>query len=367
MDIPFVDLRANYLSHKKEIDEAIQGVINSTSFILGSQLEEFEKNFAKFCQTKYCIGVDSGISALELGMRALGIGLGDEVITPVNSFIASSSAISFTDAKPIWVDCDSDTYNIDPNLIEAKITPKTKAIMPVHLYGQPSDMDEILAIAKKHKLFVIEDACQAHGATYKGKKVGTFGDFAAFSFYPGKNLGAFGDGGAIVTNNRVLAKKVSQMRNYGQKEKYNHIFLAWNRRLDTIQAAVLNIKLKYLASWNKKRTRVAAQYNKKLVKLPVNTPYISQKRTHVYHLYVVQTEKRDELLEFLKLSGIQASIHYPVPIHLQKAYRDLEGKKGQFPISEKISKRLISLPIFPEMASKQIDYVCFKIKEFFQS
>ncbi|OGD93686.1 hypothetical protein A2697_01720 [Candidatus Curtissbacteria bacterium RIFCSPHIGHO2_01_FULL_41_44] len=365
MNIPLVDLKANYLLHKKEIDFAIKSVIDRASFILGPELEQFEKNYARYCQTKYCIGVDSGSSALELGIRALGIGPGDDVITPVTSYIASSSAISFTGAKPVWVDIDPKTYNIDTNFIEAKITPRTKAIILVHLYGQPADMDEILAIAKKHKLFVIEDACQAHGATYKGKKVGTFGNFTAFSFYPSKNLGAFGDGGAATTNDNKLAKKISWMRNHGQKEKNNHVCLGWTRRLDTIQAAVLNVKLKYLEEANLKRAQATAKYTKLLSGLPLVLPEIAPDRTHVFHLYVVQTEKRDELLVFLKKNGIDAAIHYPIPIHLQKAYENLGGKKGDFPRSEEVADKIISLPLFPEITDDQIKYIAKKVKEFF--
>lgn len=365
MKIPLVDLKINYQSHKEEIDIAIQSVINSTSFILGPALEEFENNFAKFCQTKFCVGVDSGFSALELGMRALGIGEGDEVITPVNSFIASSSSISFVGAKPVWVDIDPQTYNIDTNQIEHKITMKTRAIMPVHLYGQFADMDQISKIAKIHNLLIIEDACQSHGAIYKGKTVGTFGDFAAFSFYPGKNLGAFGDAGAIVTNDENLAAKVRMMRNYGQKEKYNHVFLAWNRRLDSIHAAVLNVKLKYLKEANIKRLKAASKYAELLKGLPLTLPEITPDKSHVFHLYVIQTEKRDELLKFLRKNEIGAQVHYQIPIHLEKAYESLNGQKGDFPISEKTADRIISLPLFPEITNDQINYIAEKIEAFF--
>ncbi len=366
MKIPLVDLKKNYDLYKKEIDLAIQGVINSSSFILGPAVDKFENNFAKFCQTRYCVGVDSGISALELGMRALGIRAGDEVITPVNSFIASSSAISFTGATPVWVDVNPKTYNIDTSQIESKITSRTRAIMPVHLYGQPADIDQVLAIAKKYRLFVIEDACQAHGALYKGRKTGSFGEFAAFSFYPGKNVGAFGDAGAFVTNNKALAEDVAMMRNYGQKEKYNHQFLAWNRRLDSIQAAVLNVKLKYLDKANASRIKAAARYSKLLKGLPLVLPEVDRKKTHVFHLYVVQTGQRDKLLRFLKKNEIGAGIHYPTPIHLQKAYENLGGKRGDFPVSEKAAGEIISLPLFPEITENQIDFVVAKIREFFK-
>lgn len=365
MKIPLVDLKVNYDSHKEEIDSAIKSVIDSTSFILGPAVDEFEKNFAKFCGTEFCVGVDSGFSALELGMRSLGIGEGDEVITPVNSFIASSYAVSFTGAKPVWIDVDPKTYNIDPSQIESKITSKTRAIMPVHLYGQPAEMEKIISIAKKHNLFVIEDACQAHGATYKGKKVGSFGDFAAFSFYPGKNLGAFGDGGAIVTSNKEIASKISQMRNYGQKEKYYHIRLPLNRRLDSIHAVVLNVKLKYLEEANQNRAKAAAKYSKLLGGLPLVLPQTATGGIHAFHLYVIQTEKRDQLLGFLHKNEVSAGIHYPIPIHLQKIYEGLGGKEGDFPTSEQSANKIISLPIFPEITDQQIEFVTEKIKEFF--
>jgi dTDP-4-amino-4,6-dideoxygalactose transaminase len=365
MIIPLVDLKKEYQKHKKELNSAILNVVDSSKFVLGPEVEQFERNFAKFCDTKYCIGVDSGISALELGMRALGIGPGDEVITPVNSFIASSSAINFTGAKPVWVDCDPQTYNIDPNLIEKKITKKTKAIMPVHLYGQPADMDLILKIAKKYKISIIEDACQAHGAKYKGKMVGSLGDLAAFSFYPGKNLGAYGDGGAVTTNSKKLAEKISQMRNYGQKKKYEHVFLAWNRRLDSIQAAVLNVKLKYLVQNTKRRQKVAEQYNKLLKNLPLMLPKIADDVVSVYHLFVIQVDNRDKLLKHLEAAGIGAGIHYPIPIHLQKAYAYLGFKTGDFPITEKAAKRIISLPISSSITDSEVRLVCKTIIQFF--
>jgi len=368
MKINLVDLKRNYLSIKPEIDKAIQGVIENSAFILGEEVENFEKEFAKFCQVKYAVGLDSGLSALELGMRALGIGPGDEVITPANSFIASSSAISFCGAKPVLVDCDPLSYNIDPNLIEKAITRRTKAIMPVHLYGQPAEMEAILKIARKHKLLVVEDACQAHGAKYKGKRVGSFGDIAAFSFYPGKNLGAYGDGGMLVTNQKRLADKVRMMRNYGQKEKYNHVFLAWNRRLDSLQAAILRVKLRYLNKWNRKRQQHARLYTRLLRKLDgVICPKQSKEASHVYHLYVVQVSKRDELQKYLAEKGIATGIHYPIPIHLQPAYKNLGYRKGSFPVTESLAGRIISLPIFPELKSEEIRFIVREIKIFYAS
>lgn len=362
--VPFVDLKAQYKEIKKEIDEAIARIIPSTQYILGEDTEKFEKELARYHNVKYAVGVDNGSSALELGMRALGIGQGDEVITPANSFIASSSTISFTGAKPVLVDCDEETYNIDPEKIEEKITKKTKAIMPVHLYGRPADMNPIRKIARKHRLPVIEDACQAHGASYKGKKVGNFGKFAAFSFYPGKNLGAYGDAGAIVTNNKSLAKKVSMMRNYGQKQKYDHKMIAWNRRLDNLQAAILRVKLRHLREWTKARRKNAKLYSNLLKDTPVVTP--EDTNGHVYHLYVIRTERRDELAEFLNSKGVSTGLHYPIPIHMQKAYSDLKYKKGDFPVTERLSKEILSLPMFAELSEKDIGYVVKNIKDFFE-
>lgn len=362
--IPLVDLTVQHTSLQKDINRAVKRVMKSTQFILGKEVELFEQEFASYCMASYAVGVDNGSSALELGMRALGINVGDEVITPVNSFIASSSCVSFIGAIPVWVDCDPNTYNINVSQIEEKITKKTKAIMPVHLYGQAADMDSIMHIAKKYKLFVIEDACQAHGALYKGKCVGTFGDLAAFSFYPGKNLGAYGDAGAIITNNRTLAKKLRQMRNYGQSKKYHHEFLAWNRRLDEMQASILRVKLRYLDSWNKKRRQIAGLYDQYLKEFPVSTPYVEPYNTHVYHLYVIRVKRRDELKEYLAKKGIETGIHYPIPIHLQKAYRHIRGKE-RYPVAELYMKQYLSLPIYPELTDREVGYICREIKSFF--
>lgn len=364
-NIPFVDLKTQYQTIKKEVNSAIKKVLESSDFILGEEVEQFEKEFAKFSDTKFAVGVSSGLSALELGIRASGIGAGDEVITPVNSFIASSSAISFTGAKPVWVDCDENTFNIDPKKIREKITNKTKAIMPVHLYGRPADMDQILNIAKKYNLIVIEDACQAHGATFQNRKVGSIGGFGAFSFYPGKNLGAYGDGGILTTNYEKIADSLSMMRNYGQKERYNHQFLAWNSRLDTIQAAVLLVKLKYLEQWNNNRLGIAQMYNKLLQDLPIITPQIPDNATHVFHLYVLRCENRDKLASFLNKRGVSTGLHYPIPIHLQPAYRDM--KQGSFPISEKLAREILSLPIYPELDETQVEYITDTIKQYFKT
>jgi dTDP-4-amino-4,6-dideoxygalactose transaminase len=303
------------------------------------------------------------MSALELGTRALGIGPGDEVITPAGSFIASSSAISFTGATPVWVDVDAKTYNIDPDLLEAAITNRTRAIMAVHLYGQPADMDRILEIGNRHGLFVIEDACQSHGARYKGRRTGSLGTFAAFSFYPSKNLGAYGDAGALTTNDAGLAEKVRMMRNYGQRAKYDHVFLAWNRRLDTLQAAVLRVKLRHLDAWNESRRAVASLYDELLGGAALGLPYVRQDVEHVFHLYVIELDGRDHVLAELGARGIGAGIHYPVPIHLQEAYRERGFGPGSFPVTEAVAKRILSLPMFPEMTEPDVRRAALAVRE----
>lgn len=363
-NIRLVDLSRQHKRLKKEINSAIARVLASSHFILGEEVEKFEEEFAHFCGAKYCVGLDNGSSALELGLRALGIGPGDEVITPVNSFIASSSAISFAGATPVWVDCDPQTYNIDVTQIERAITKKTRALMPVHLCGQPAAMDKILTLAKKYKLLVVEDACQAHGATFVGKPIGSLGIWAAFSFYPGKNLGALGDAGALVTNNKIVADKVRMMHNYGQVDKYHHKVLAWNRRLDGLQAAILRVKLKHLRHWNELRRSHAKLYNHLLAKLPVVCPYEYPRGTHIYHLYVIRTKKRDALRKFLTSRGIETGIHYPIPIHKQRAYRPIRSSR-RYPVAERLAKESLSLPMFPELSEKEVRYVCQTIRQFF--
>jgi dTDP-4-amino-4,6-dideoxygalactose transaminase len=321
----------------------------------------FEEEFARYCEVPECVGLDSGMSALELGMRALGIGPGDEVITPAGSFIASSSAISFTGATPVWVDIDPSTYNLDPALIEAAITPRTKAIMAVHLYGQPADMDRVLAVAERHGLPVIEDACQSHGAHYRGRRTGSMGAFGAFSFYPSKNLGAYGDAGALTTHDSALAEKVRMMRNYGQRAKYDHVYLAWNRRLDTVQAAVLRVKLRHLDQWNDARKRVASLYGELLADAGVTLPHTAAGAEHVYHLFVVQVDERRRLQEELAARGIATGIHYPVPIHLQEAYRDRGFGPGSFPVTEAAAARVLSLPMYPELTESEVRRVAHSL------
>ncbi|MBI3309212.1 MAG: DegT/DnrJ/EryC1/StrS family aminotransferase [Candidatus Melainabacteria bacterium] len=364
--IPFVDLKAQYNSISLEIEDALKDIFSSCDFILGKKLEEFEKNFASFIQAKHAIGVGSGLDALVLSLLALDIGTGDEVIIPANTFIATALAISKTGAKPVLVDCEQETYNIDPSLIEPAINSRTKAIIPVHLTGQSVDMDYVLEIARKSNLHIIEDAAQAHGTFYKNKPCGSFGTTGCFSFYPGKNLGAYGDGGAITTNDDKLAKKIRQLRNYGQEAKYIHIEKGSNSRLDTIQAAILSVKLKHLKKWNTSRSTIAEKYINLLNGIG-NIKFQTTKTfsTHIYHLFIIETSQRDKLQNYLQAANIQTGIHYPIPIHLQKAYVDLGYKEGDFPHAEFLAKHMLSLPIFPELSDENITYITNKIKDFF--
>ena len=363
-NVPFVDLGAQYRTITTEINQAISKVIQETDFILGTEVHVFEEEFAAFCDAHYAIGVDSGTSALELALRAFDIGPGNEVITAANSFIASALGISHAGAKPVLVDVDPCTYTLDVKAVERAITRRTKAIIPVHLYGHPAHMDPIRQLADKHGLVVIEDACQAHGARYKSKRVGSLGHAAAFSFYPGKNLGAYGDGGMVVTNDRKVAKRLEMLRNYGQKEKYKHLFRGYNRRLDTIQAAILRVKLKYLDKWNAARRWNAKLYQKHLEGSGVVLPGEAGGAEAVWHLYVIRTEQRDALKERLAGNGINVGIHYPVPIHLQPAYEDLGHKRGDFPVTEAYADRILSLPMYAELTPGQIEHVSSTIAEF---
>ena len=369
MNIPLVDLKKQYEFLSKDIDHSIKDVCQSASFIKGPQLEKFEKNFAKFIGTKYCIGVASGTDALYIALRALRIGTGDEVILPVNTFIATAYAVLYTGAKPVLVDIDPKTYNINPELIESKITKKTKVIIPVHLYGQPAQMDKILNIAKKYKLYCLEDACQSHGASFKNKKTGTFGQISAFSFYPGKNLGAYGDGGAITTNSPNLAKIVYRLREYGSKTKYKHEHIGYNSRLDGIQAAILDVKLKHLNEWNENRRGLADYYTKRLNEaLPfIITPFIKNNSTSVFHLYVIRTPRRSGLTKHLLLKGIQTGIHYPIPLYKQKSLEFLNYRDTDFPVVNSQSKEILSLPLYPELTQNQQDYIIDSMKSFFRN
>ncbi len=362
--VPFVDLAAQYAAIAEEIDAAVSKTIREADFILGRAVRLFEEEFARFCEAQFATGVDSGTSALELALRAYDIGPGDEVITAPNSFIASALAISHAGATPVFADIDADSYTIDVAALEMAITPRTKAIIPVHLYGQPADMDPIMELAERHQLVVIEDACQAHGARYKGRRVGSLAHAAAFSFYPGKNLGAYGDGGAMVTNDPAIAKKVEMLRNYGQQEKYHHMFRGYNRRLDTLQAAVLRVKLRYLEKWNAARRQHAARYRLLFEKSQIVTPKQAPYAESVWHLYVVRVSHRDTFKDYLSSRGIHCGIHYPVPVHLQPAYHDLGHKRGDFPVTEDYAQRIISLPMYAELTPELIARVAEAAVEF---
>ena len=367
MNVPFVDLRSQYQLIKDEILPAVESVMQRSAFILGEEVGRFEKAFADFCGRKHCVGVATGCDALLWALKACGIGPGDEVITVANTYIATVLAITASGARPVLVDCLEDSYEIDPEAARRAVTSKTKAIIPVHLYGQAADMDPILEVARKRNLLVIEDAAQAHGALYKGKPCGSFGVAGCFSFYPGKNLGAYGDGGAVVTNDPGIAEKIRMFRNYGQSEKYHHDDFGWNSRLDTMQAAVLSVKLPHLNEWNEARRKNAALYRELLRDVPVRLPVEVAGNKHIYHVFIIRVNRRDELLAFLGARQISCGIHYPIPNHLQKAYADLGYKAGAFPISERIAGEILSLPMYPELSTEQVRYVCDSIRDFMAS
>ncbi len=367
MNIPFVDLEAQYKNHKEEIDEAIQNVINDTAFIRGNYVDRFERQYAKKYGIKHCIGVANGTDAIYIVLKMLGIGPGDEVITVANSWISTSETISQTGATPVFVDIEPGYFTIDPAKISEKVTPSTKAIIPVHLYGQPADMAPIMEIAEQNDLYVIEDTAQAHFAEYNEQKVGTFGDAATFSFYPGKNLGAYGDAGAIITNNDELARKCRMFANHGQMQKHNHKIEGVNSRLDGIQAAILNVKLNYIQNWNNKRLANALYYNELLEDIDeVNTPAIRKNDKHVFHLYVIQATNRDGLSKYLEKKKISTSIHYPTILPLLSAYDYLNYKKEEFPEAYKAQKEILSLPMYPELNKKEINYICEQIFKFYR-
>jgi dTDP-4-amino-4,6-dideoxygalactose transaminase len=364
--IPFVDLQTQYRALKPEIDAAVTRVLTDGNFILGRQVEEFEQAFAEFVGCQYGVGVGSGLDALRVALAALGIGPGDEVILPANTYIATALAVSAVGARPVLVDCDPQTYNLDTEQIEAAITPRSKALMPVHLTGQAADMDAVMAVAEKHGLLVIEDAAQAHGTLYKGCPCGSFGAAAGFSFYPGKNLGAYGDGGIVTTNDAQLAEKMRRLRNYGQSRKYYHDEQGLNTRLDTVQAAVLQVKLKYLPEWNAARARNAALYREALAGVgDLRFQQQAPDSTHIYHLFIVETGRRNALAAHLTAANIQNGIHYPIPVHLQQACQDLGYRAGAFPHSERLAGCMLSLPMFPELSEAQIERSANEIKSFF--
>jgi len=364
MSIQFVDLRKQYAPFKEEILSGIEKVLDGMQLFLGENVQQLEKDFAQFCGVAHGIGVSDGTAALHIILRALDIGPGDEVITVSHTFIATGEAIILAGAKPVFVDIDSSTYLMDVSQVEAKITPRTKAILPVHLYGQTVDMDPLLEIASKHGLRVIEDACQAHGAEYKGRKAGSLGDAAAFSFYYSKNLGAYGEGGFVSTNDAELATKMRMLRDHGSGARYHHDLIGFNARLDEIQAVVLRAKLPHLAKWNEQRRDHARLYGELLRGTPVKTPAEHPGNTSVYHLYVISTPKRDELQAWLKEQGIFTGIHYPIPLHMQKAMEFLGYKRGDFPVTEQVTSQILSLPMFAELTDEEIAYVVSQIKEF---
>jgi dTDP-4-amino-4,6-dideoxygalactose transaminase len=355
--IPFLDLRAQYQSIKNEIEVAISKVLENSQFVLGEEVAAFEKEFATYCHAHYGIGVNSGTSALHLALLAAGIGPGDEVITVPFTFVATVAAISYTGAKPIFVDIEPDSFTIDVNQLEKAITQQTKAILPVHLYGQPADMDPILEITQRYGLTVIEDAAQAHGAEYKGRRVGSIGDLGCFSFYPGKNLGAYGEGGMVVTNNENYAHTIKLLRDCGQERKYHHVLKGYNYRLEEIQGAILRVKLRYLESWTQARQSHAKQYDEQLANSSVQTPKVMPYSRHVYHVYAIRTHQRDALQQRLQQQEIQTGIHYPIPVHLMPAYADLGYKIGDFPHSELAAKEELSLPMYAELNLSHINTI----------
>ena len=366
--VPFVDLTRQYKEIETEILSATRRVFEKGRFILGEEVSAFEEEFARYCGVRYGVGVNSGTDALYLALKAAQIGKGDEVITVANSFIASALAISFTEAKPLFVDIDPETYHMDPNALEALLKTKgrkrVRAILPVHLYGQPAEMGSIMEIANRYDLIVIEDACQAHGAEYQGRKVGSFGAIGCFSFYPTKNLGCYGDGGMVVTDDKKLYERLKLLRCYGERKKYEHVLQGGNSRLDEVQAAILRVKLRYLDQWNETRRAKALLYKKYLNGSEIVCPVERVGSEPVYHLFVIRTKRRDTLQRYLKEKGIETLIHYPIPIHLQKAYKYLGYQKGDLPVTERYAREILSLPLFPELTKSEMDEVAGVIRLF---
>lgn len=362
--IPLVDLKAQYAAIRPAVDRAVQSVLDSTNFIMGPEVKAFEQAFAAYCGTVHCVGVASGTAALELVLRALHVGPGSEVVTVAHTFIATAEAISSVGARPVFVDIDPRSYTMDPAALAAAITPATRAILPVHIYGQPAAMDAIMALGRQHGIPVIEDAAQAHGATWHGVAAGGLGDAACFSFYPGKNLGAYGDAGAVTTDNTEIAAQVRLLRNHGRRSKYLHEVKGYGERLDTLQAAILGAKLPFLPEWTAARRRLAARYSALLGDSDLVLPYVAPEADPSWHLYVVRTPQRDALLEHLQKQGIGAGVHYPVPLHLQPAYADLGYMRGALPVSEEVADSCLSLPLYPEMSDGQQDRVVAAILEF---
>jgi dTDP-4-amino-4,6-dideoxygalactose transaminase len=361
--VPYLDLKAQYRSIRPEIDAAITRVLDSCQFVLGPEVAGFEQEFAAYCGTSECIALNSGTSALHLALLAAGVGPGDEVITVPFTFVASVAAVLYAGARPVLVDIDPRSFNMDPAAIEAAITPRTKAILPVHLYGQPADMDPIMEIARKRGLVVIEDAAQAHGAKYKNQPVGSIGDMACFSFYPGKNLGAYGEGGAVTTNNPAFGRTVRMLRDWGQDRKYHHLLRGFNYRMEGFQGAVLRVKLRHLDKWTEARSTVVNEYKRLLADSGVETPREMPWAKHVYHVYTLRIEDRDEVQQTLQSAGIQTGIHYPVPVHMQPAYSDLGYGPGAFPHAEAAAQQVLSLPLYPELSRQAVAEVANAVKK----
>ena len=363
MKVPFVDLRSLHVGLKDELRDVFERVLDQSTFVLGPEVQKFEQEFAAYTGTKHAVAVNTGTAALHLALAALGVGPGDEVITVSLTFIATAEAVTAVGATPVFVDVDPISYTMDPAQLEAAITPRTRAIIPVDLYGQVADMDPILEIAGRHGIPVIEDACQAHGAKYKGRKAGTFGVAGCFSFYPGKNLGACGEGGALTTDDSELAHRVRLWRDHGSSKRYEHIFSGHNMRMEGLQGGFLSVKLKHLDLWNNQRRAAAAQYDEQLADSDVEVPTEMSHNRHVYHLYIVQSDNRDALRESLARDGVETGLHYPTPLHLQQAFRYLGYEKGSFPVSERVSSRILSLPMYAGIAPDAIQYVANGVKE----
>jgi len=361
--IPFLDLKAQYRQIKPEVDAAVAGVIESQQFVLGPQVAAFEERFAAYCGVKHCVALNSGTSALHLALLAAGIGSGDEVITVSMTFVATTAAILYCGAKPVFVDVDPGTWTMDPKLIEAAITPRTKAILPVHLHGLMADMDPIMEIADRAGLVVIEDAAQAHGSEYRDRWAGSIGDIGCFSFYPGKNLGAYGEAGAAVTNSSDLAHRIALLRDWGQESKYNHVLPGYNFRMDEIQAAILMVKMRHIESWTEGRRAVASRYEQLLARHQFKRPAPPSHSRHVYHVYAIEVEGRDQIKKALGAAGVGTGIHYPIPIHLQKAYAELGYGRGDLPAAESVAKRFLSLPIYPELRPDQVEKVVAELEK----
>ena len=365
MQIPMVDLKVQLQAIREELDTELAKSLDETRFILGPNVQALEEEFAAYCNTEYAIGVASGTDALHLALKAAGVGPGDEVITSPFTFIATAEAIAYVGATPVFVDVDPQTYNIDPALVEAAITPKTKALLPVHLFGQPADLDELQAICNKHNLLLFEDCAQSTGADYKGKMTGNFGLAGCFSFFPSKNLGCYGDGGMITTNDETIANEIKVLRNHGSRQQYHHNCIGFNSRLDEIQAVILRIKLRQLDTYNRGRRRVAELYNQLLADLPLSTPFTASDRTHVYHQYTLLADDREQIKQVLADKGIASAVYYPIPLHRQDVFAEA-FKDVSLPVSEDLSKRVLSLPMYPELENGQVEKICQVIRTCYQ-